>query len=189
MMRMHENVRAAARSGRRLGLPLLAALLLAGCADRGVNEVRTWMKQVEKQTVPQVKPLAEPKTFVPYAYDSREALDPFDQAKLLGELARAAQSNANQPDLNRPKELLENYPLDTMQMVGSIRKGGVDYALLQIERTLYRVRTGQRLGQNYGRIVRVSDSAIEIRESVQDATGEWVERIAHIELQNKESGK
>lgn len=185
MMRMHEGV----RFGKRVGVPLLAALLLAGCADRGVNEVRTWMKKVEKETVPKVKPLSEPKNFVPYAYDSREAVDPFDPNKLLGELARAAKNNANQPDLNRPKELLENYPLDTMQMVGSMRKDGVDYALLQIDRTLYRVRSGQRLGQNYGRIVRVNDSAIEIRESVQDATGDWVERIAHIELQNKESGK
>lgn len=170
-------------------LPLLAALLLAGCGEGSVGEVRTWMEQVKKQTVPKVKPLPEPKNFVPYAYDQRDAMDPFDQVKLLGESARKGPGMANQPDLERPKELLENYPLDVMRMVGTMQKGGISYAMLQIESVLHRVRTGQRIGQNFGRIVRVSDAAIEIRETVQDATGEWVERTAHIELQNKESGK
>ena len=173
-----------ARRMAHLGAALIAASLLAACGDGGVGETRAWMKQVEQQTVPKVKPLPEPKTFEPYGYDAREAPDPFDQGKLLGEMARAARAgNANQPDLERPKEPLENYPLDTMRMVGTIEKGGVKFALLQIERTLYRVRAGQRIGQNYGRITRVGEDAVEIRESVQDATGDWVERMAHIELQ------
>ena len=173
-------------TGRHSAL-LLASGLLAGCGDGGVGETRAWMKGVEKQTVPKVKPLPEPKTFEPYGYDPRAALDPFDPNKLLGEMARMAQAsgNANQPDLERPKELLETFPLDTMRMVGTIQKGGVNYALLQVERSLYRVRSGQRIGQNYGRITRVSEGAVEIRESVQDATGDWVERIAHIELQSR----
>ncbi|MBD8567141.1 MAG: pilus assembly protein PilP [Oxalobacteraceae bacterium] len=171
---------------------LAMAALLAGCGDGGVGETRAWMKEVEGRTVSKVKPLPEPKTFQPHAYLPGAALDPFDQTKLLGELARMAQSspNANQPDLNRPKEPLENFPLDTMRMVGTMKKGGVSYALVQIDRALYRVRPGQRLGQNYGRVTRVSDEAIEIRESVQDATGDWVERLANIELQhNQESSK
>lgn len=168
--------------------PLVAALLLAGCGDGGVGEIRAWMEQVKKQTVPKVKPLPEPKAFVPHAYNQREAMDPFDQVKLLGEAARR-DGAANRPDLARPKEVLENFPLDVMRMVGTMQKGGVTYALLQVERTLYRVRPGQRIGQNFGRIVRVSAEAIEIRETVEDATGDWVERAAHIELQNKESGK
>jgi len=174
----------------RLTALLLACGLLSACGDGGVGETRAWMKQVERQTVPKVKPLPEPKTFEPFAYDAREALDPFDQAKLLGEAARVAQAgNANQPDLDRPKELLENFPLDTMRMVGTIEKGGVKYALLQIERNLHRVRSGQRIGQNYGRITRIGEGAIEIRESVQDATGDWVERMAHIELQHRAAAK
>ncbi len=170
---------------------LLASGLLAACGDGGVGETRAWMKQVEKQTVPKVKPLPEPKTFEPYGYGARQEPDPFDPTKLLGEMARMAQarSNANQPDLERPKELLETFPLDTMRMVGTIQKGGVNYALVQVERSLYRVRSGQRIGQNYGRITRVSEGAIEIRESVQDATGDWVERMAHIELQQRAAAK
>jgi type IV pilus assembly protein PilP len=169
----------------------LCAALLAGCGDSDVREVRDWMAQVQRETHPTVKPLAEPKTFIPYAYGAREALEPFSQTKLLGELAKAAavSNNPNQPDTARPRELLETFPLDTMNMVGTIEKGGTRYALLQIDRALYQVRAGQRVGQNFGIVTRVNDGVIELREVVQDAAGEWVERMAKLELQSKETGK
>ncbi|MDN4040093.1 pilus assembly protein PilP [Massilia sp. YIM B02443] len=172
--------------------PVLAALLLGGCGDGGVGEIQDWMRQVEARTVPKVEPLPAPKQFVPQGYVPDEALDPFNLAKLSGDAAQAGLGKRNpyQPDVNRPKEVLENFPLDTMQMVGTLHKGGVSYALVQVERTLYHVRAGQRMGQNYGRIVRVTDGAIELREAVQDSNGDWTERMATLELQeNKESGK
>lgn len=169
----------------------LGTALLAGCGDSDVREVRDWMAQVQRETHPTVKPLAEPKTFIPYAYGAKESLDPFSQTKLLGELAKAAavSTNPNQPDTKRPRELLETFPLDTMSMVGTIEKGGTRYALLQIDRALYQVRAGQRVGQNFGVVTRVNDGAIDVREVVQDAAGEWVERMAKLELQSKETGK
>jgi type IV pilus assembly protein PilP len=172
-------------------LAAVSATLLAGCGDSDVREVRDWMEQVRRDTRPAVKPLPEPKDFIPYAYGTREAVDPFSQNKLLGELAKAAavSSNPNQPDMQRPRELLESYPLDTMRMVGTMAKGGVSYALLQIDRSLFQVRPGQRVGQNFGVVTRVSEDAVNIREVVQDAAGEWVERMAKLELQSKETGK
>jgi type IV pilus assembly protein PilP len=170
----------------------LAALLLAGCSDSDVKEVRDWMAEVKAGTRPGVKPLPEPKDFVPYAYNQKEVVDPFSPNKLLVELAKAAESSNNplKPDMNRPREVLENYPLDTMRMVGVMQKGGASYALLQIDRQVYQVRAGQRVGQNYGLVTRVSDSAVDIRETVQDAAGEWVERMTKLELQeSKETGK
>jgi type IV pilus assembly protein PilP len=65
----------------------------------------------------------------------------------------------------------------------------VNYALLQIDRAVYQVRAGQRIGPNFGTVTRVEDDAINIREVVQDAAGEWVERMAKLELQNKENRK
>jgi type IV pilus assembly protein PilP len=170
----------------------LAALLLAGCSDSDVKEVRDWMAEVKAGTRPGVKPLPEPKDFVPYAYNQKEVVDPFSPNKLLVELAKAAESSNNplKPDMNRPREVLENYPLDTMRMVGVMQKGGASYALLQIDKLVYQVRAGQRVGQNYGLVTRVSDSAVDIRETVQDAAGEWVERMTKLELQeSKETGK
>ncbi|MGJ9418927.1 pilus assembly protein PilP [Massilia sp. CMS3.1] len=168
----------------------LAALVLAGCGDSDVREVRTWMEETRAQTRPNVKPLPAPKEFVPYAYHQAQAPDPFSDAKLAGPGTMAAQPNAVQPDLNRPREALENYPLDTMRMVGMMQKAGVSFALVQIERSVYRVRARQRLGQNFGQVTRVTPAAVEIREMVQDAGGDWVERISKLELQeSKEIGK
>jgi type IV pilus assembly protein PilP len=169
-----------------------AAALLAGCGDGDVQEVRDWMKQVQRETVPKVKPLPEPKEFVPYAYNPGAAVEPFSEAKLLDEMARVAASNPNplQPNANRPRELLENYPLDIMRMVGTLQKGGASYALVQIDAQIHQVRAGQRIGQNHGLVTRISEGAIDIREVVQDATGDWVERKATIELaDSKETGK
>ena len=169
----------------------LLALLLAGCGDSDVKEVHAWMDQVKQETRPAVKPLAEPKDFIPFAYSDREAVDPFSQNKLLNQLAQAAEAspNPNKPDLQRPRELLESFPLDTMQMVGTLQKSGVNYALLQIDRSVYQVRAGQRIGQNFGLVTRVGDDAINIREVVQDAAGEWVERLAKLELQSSKENR
>lgn len=179
------------QGGRAAPLALACAVLLAGCGDGDVREVRDWMDQVQRETKPGVKPLSEPKDFIPYAYNAAETIDPFSPNKLLAELARAdAKSpSPNTPDLQRPREMLESFPLDTMQMVGLMQKNGTNYALLQVDRTVYRVKTGQRIGQNFGVITHVNDDAVDIREVVQDSTGEWVERMAKLELQNKETGK
>lgn len=169
----------------------LASVLLAGCGDSDVREVRDWMEQVKHDTHPTVKPLPEPKDFLPYAYGAKDTVDPFDPNKLLGELARAAATsdNPNQPDLQRPRELLETFPLDTMQMVGMMEKGGTRYALLQVDRSLYQVKTGQRIGQNFGVVTHVGEDVVDIREVVQDAAGEWTGRMTKLELQTKENHK
>jgi len=178
----------------RLSVPLLAgAALLAGCSDSDVAEINSWMSDVKKDTRVSVKPLSEPKTFLPFAYGVREEPDPFDPNKLLAELARAAAASSDnllRPDMNRRKEFLEGFPIDTMKMVGTLNKGGVSWGLIQIDRAVYQVKAGQRLGQNFGRITGVADSAISIKETVQDAGGEWVERDSKLELQaSKETTK
>lgn len=176
---------------RTAALALLAAFALAGCSDSDVKEVRSWMDQVKKDTKPSVKPLSEPKTFVPYAYAAQDEIDPFNANKLLAELAKASANTASKyrPDLDRRKELLESYPLDTMRMVGVMQKGGVTYALVQIDRAVHQVRSGQRLGQNYGIITSIADDVVNIKENVQDAGGDWIERMSKLELQESKETK
>jgi type IV pilus assembly protein PilP len=165
-------------------------LALAGCGDSDVQEVKQWMKQVDAETQPSVSPLQEPKTFIPFTYVAGDALDPFNANKLLVELAKTRAGNGLAPDTNRRKEFLESFPLDAVKMVGTLEKDKVMYGLLQIERTVYQVKVGQHVGQNYGLITAVSDEAITVREIVQDAVGDWVERISKLELQeSKESTK
>ncbi len=173
-------------------LLLLGVALLAGCSDSDVKEVNSWMAEVKATTKPSVTPLAEPKTFLPYAYEAREEIDPYNPDKLLAELARQAAQTVNplRPDMSRRKEFLESFPLDTMKMVGTIQKGGKNFALVALDRQIHQVLPGQRIGQNFGLVTGVSDVAVNIKETVQDAGGEWVERMTKLELQeSKETTK
>lgn len=167
------------------------ALLLGGCGASDVREVQDWMAQVKKETRVSVKPIPEPKTFIPFAYTTRDSLDPFTPNKLLAELARAAENSNDKfkPDMQRRREFLESYPLDTLSMVGTMEKAGVSYALIQLDRQVYQVKAGQHIGQNFGTVVAVSDGAVNIKEVVQDAGGEWVERLAKLELQESKESK
>jgi type IV pilus assembly protein PilP len=170
--------------------PLVCVLLLTACGESDVQQVRNWMTEVEKQTKPTVKPLPEPKTFTPFSYAAIDAIDPFNASKLLTELAKSRPGGAQAPDQNRRKEFLESFPLDAMKMVGTMEKNNVVNGLLQIDRTVYQVKKGQYVGQNYGLITGVTDDAITVREIVQDAAGDWVERMSKLELQeSKESSK
>ena len=175
----------------RHSIGVLAALALAGCGDSDVKEVKLWMLQVQQQARVAVPPLSAPKTFIPFAYTAKDVTDPFSPNKLQVELAKAARSgSAFRPDLDRRKEVLESFPLDTLRMVGTLQQAGVTYALLQVDKAVYRVRAGEHLGQNFGLITGVTEGAVNIRETVQDAGGDWVERMSKLELQDsKESGK
>jgi type IV pilus assembly protein PilP len=169
---------------------LIGAGLLAGCGDSDVQEVNQWMEQTKKETRVNVPPLSEPTTFVPFAYSTVGQIDPFDPNKLLAELARSsAANNPLAPDTGRAKEVLEAFPLDTMSMVGSMKSKGVTYALVQIDKTMYHVKPGDRVGQNFGIITGVNDEAISIKETVQDASGEWIERPTKLELQESKEKK
>ncbi len=166
---------------------IAAALpLLSACGDDDAQQVRAWMREVDAQAKVGVPPLAEPKTFIPFAYTQKEQVDPFNPNKLLAELAKLNAQNGGgglRPDVERRKELLESYPLDTIKMVGTIEKKGVIHAVLQIDRSVHQVVKGQHLGQNYGLITGITEDAVSIKEIVQDATGDWVERMSKLELQ------
>lgn len=166
----------------------LCTVALLGCSSSGEDELRDWMAQERAQTKPRVTPLTEPKQFQPQPYTTEGGIEPFDRLKLLQALRRdSAQVAANAgliaPELARRKEPLEAFPLDSMVMVGSLNKVGKPTALLKVDNLLYQVQVGSYLGQNYGRISAITETAIQLREIVQDATGDWTERAATLELQ------
>ncbi len=167
----------------RLFLPVLLMTSLSGCGDGGVQEISEWMKDVRQQTRVSIKPLTEPKKFTPFVYDAKGREDPYSPNKLAIALAKARKSGGIQPDLERRREPLEGYPLDTLHMVGTLAKPGLTYALLQVDKSVFQVRVGNYVGQNLGRVTRITDSGVELIETVQDASGEWVEREAKLELQ------
>lgn len=166
---------------------LLAALCfgLTGCGDGGVQEVRSWMDGVKRETRVTIPKLAEPKKFLPFAYRGKDSVDPFNPSKLAAAFARLKpqSESALKPDLERRREPLEAYTLDTLKMVGTLQKPGLNYALLQVDKLIFQVKVGNYIGQNFGMITNITDTAVELKEIVQDASGEWVERKAKLELQ------
>lgn len=175
-------------------LQLLAAagllLVLAGCGSSSEDEIRQWMTEERNQTRPKVPPIPAPKQFKPEAYTNATAVEPFSNQKLTQALKRdAAQVAANgalvAPELARRKEPLEAFPLDSMSVVGSIIKAGQPVALVKVDNLLYQVKLGNYLGQNYGRVTKISETEVTLREIVQDAVGEWIERVATLQLQEK----
>jgi type IV pilus assembly protein PilP len=173
-----------------LMLALVAAAGLAGC-DSDSDEVTKWMAEQRAVTKPQVQPIPEPKKFSPEAYNQEAAIEPFSSQKLTQALKRESQQSGTAsaalltPELSRRKEPLEAYPLDSMVMVGSLAKQGQPVALIKVDNLLYQVKPGNYLGQNYGKITKVGESEVVLRELVQDAAGEWVERVATLQLQEK----
>jgi type IV pilus assembly protein PilP len=165
---------------------LLAAALLAGCgAD--LEELQAWMDQQRREVKPTVEPIAPPKKFDPEPYALAEAVDPFSAQKLSVAIRQEVrqQSALLAAELNRRKEPLEAYPLDSMSMVGSVTKEGRPSALLKVDNLLYQVRVGQYLGQNYGKITKISETEVVLREIVQDPAGEWIERTSNLMLQER----
>lgn len=171
-------------------MALLATVAMSACTASGEDELRSWMQSERAQIRPQVKPIPEPTKFDPQEYLGMRAIDPFSAEKLTSLLRATDASPVTNsaliaPELARRKQPLEAYPLDTMSMVGSLNRQGQMVALIKVDNLLYQVRAGQYLGQNYGRITRISETEVVLREIVQDAVGEWTERPAALQLQEE----
>ncbi len=166
----------------------LCTVLLAGCSNPEHEELQQWMAQQRAQARPRITPIAEPKQFQPQTYTADGGVDPFDPGKLTQALRRdsaqqGARSGIIQAELNRRKEPLEAMPLDAMAMVGSLQKQGQPTALIKVDQLLYQVRVGNYLGQNYGKVLRITENSVQLREIIQDVTGEWIERNTELVLQ------
>lgn len=166
------------------------AALLSGCFG-SQEDLRSWMREERAKVKPRVEQISEPKRFEAQNYAEGMAMEPFSNVKLTQALRRdtgqPGHSDLLAVELNRRKEALEAFPLDTMAMVGTLDRNGQRVALLMADKLLYQVRVGNHLGMNYGRITRIDETELALREIVQDAAGEWIERPVTLQLQEKAS--
>lgn len=165
---------------------VLSVVSLTACTGEQ-DELQQWMDQQKREVKPNVQPLSAPKKFNPQAYLALNGVDPFSTQKLTVALKQEARqpNSILAAEINRRKEPLEAYPIDGMTMVGSVVKQGRQYALLKVDNLLYQVKVGDYLGQNYGKIMKITETDISLREIVQDAAGEWIERPGSLQLQEK----
>lgn len=157
---------------------------LAGCGGAD-DDLAQWMAQQKREVKPSVQPIVPPRKFDPEPYAGLDLTEPFSSQKLTVALRQEVRqtSSALAAELNRRKEPLENFPLDSMAMVGSVSKEGRPHALLKVDRLLYQVGVGDHIGQNFGRITAITETEVRLRELVQDAAGEWIERPMTLQLQ------
>ena len=173
---------------RALILAMLCSGLVA-CGSEEHQDLRAWMEQNTQGLEGQVKPLPEIKPSIIVAYETESLIDPFSQAKIEPERKAGGGGGGVGPDLDRRKEPLEQYPLDSLAMIGLLQQGEIAYALIKADRTLHRVRSGNYMGQNFGVITTIADDGITLKEIVQDADGEWVERTSTLQLLEQETNK
>ena len=169
-----------------LGAAASVLLALAACSNDN-EELLAWMQDEHKAVKPDVPPVYPPKKFDPQPYAGAAGVDPFGSQKLVA--ATGSSSHESSALLaraqNHKAEPLEAFPLDAMTMVGSMVQGGRAVALLNVENRIENVHVGEYIGQNYGLITKISESEVTLRETVQDATGEWIERTSTLQLQEK----
>ena len=171
-------------TSRTVLLILVAGIALAGCGGSH-DELRQWMSDVRKEMRPVTPKVNEPKTFEPFIYRDQNDIDPFDPNKVANALKSLASKSTSgfAPDLSRRREALEAYPLDTITMVGTLQRPNLRYALLRADGVVYQTKVGNYVGQNFGLVTRINESEVTLREVVQDAAGEWVERTTTLQLQ------
>ncbi len=161
-------------------LPLAAVLLLSGCGDEQ-DDLRGWMEENSKGLKPNLKPLPPIQQVVPVNYQGASKVDPFRVAKLEPD----KKGGQFAPDANRRREPLEAYPLESLKMVGVLMKRGQSHAIIFADKTLHQVKVGNYLGQNYGQITAITETEVTLKELVEDASGEWTERISTLQLQEQ----
>jgi type IV pilus assembly protein PilP len=164
---------------KRLLIPIAVAGLVAGCSSE-MDELKTFVRDSDKGLPRRIDPLPAVKPFEPFTYEGFDLPDPFKPRKLSA--PKEGSGGGLAPDLNRRKEPLEAFPLEQLKMVGTLSQGNDIYALVRADKTLYRVKKGNYMGQNFGLITDVSDSEIKLKEIVQDSAGDWAERQSILPL-------
>ncbi len=165
----------------RVFFPVILSALLSACGSDGLDDLRDFVKTERAERKPKIEPLPEIKPYEAFAYAANELADPFSPSNLR---PASVKGSGPRPDMNRRREPLEEFPLDALKMAGTISRGKLVWGVIQApDGTVHRVQKGNYLGQNFGRILRVTEDKIDLIEMVQGALGDWVEREASLAIQ------
>ena len=171
-------------NARRAAL-LAIAILAAGCGGEEHGDLKEELNQLTKDLRGRVDPLPQVRPYEPVPYTAEGAIDPFRPERIEVAAARSAPSASAsliEEQKKRPPEPLEAFPLESIQMLGTITQQKETFALVKAGPNLYRVKKGNYMGQNFGVITAIDEAQISVKELVQDSTGDWVERMSSLQM-------
>lgn len=165
-------------------LPLCAAAaLLAACGGSDISDLEQYVAEVKARKSADIEPIPEIRPYDPYTYRPGDRREPFTPVLPSREQEQQQAGTGIQPDRERKREPLEQYPLDSLRMQGTLSAGGTLYALIRDpEGVVHRVTRGDHMGQNYGEIVAITPTEVKLLEIVPDGMGGYMERSADIAL-------
>lgn len=166
-----------------------SVMMLASCGGDDHQDLKQWMQEASKDIKGKVLPIPEIKAFPIVSYDAADLIDPFNASKIEPEKRQNAEGPGLKPDLDRFKEPLEAFPLESLKMVGLLKQGKMINAIIQADSSVYTVKIGNYMGKDFGMIVDITDSDVQLKELIQDSSGEWVERSNTLQLQEQEIKK
>jgi type IV pilus assembly protein PilP len=169
---------------RPLAVLLVALFALAACGEGEHSDLKQELATLTKDQRGRIEPLPVVKPYEPVPYQAFDLPDPFGAQKIDLVAKAAGNGGGLKPDMNRPKEPLEAYPLESLKMVGMLQQNKQTFALVKADTNLYRVKVGNYMGQNFGLVTAISDNSVQLRELIQDAGGDWAERQSTLELQD-----
>ena len=170
---------------RNVAAAIASLALLVGCGGEEQGELRQQLATMTKDLRGRVDPLPQVRSYEPVPYKGESMLDPFVPGRIVVSQAAGASGGSGggvQPDLNRPKEPLEAFPLEAMQMVGTLAQNKDVYALVRAGTNLFRVKKGNYMGPNFGVVTAIDEGQISLKEVVQDSGGDWVERSTTVQM-------
>ena len=161
------------------------AVALSGCSSSNTQDLQRFVEDARNRQQAKIEPLPEFKPYETFLYQATDLRNPFDPGS-PGQTDKILSGNSASdihPDANRPREPLEDFPLDTLRMVGTLEQQGQSWALiLASDGTIHRVQPGNYLGHNHGKIKEVSEFEVAVLEIVPDGLGGWMERPASLAL-------
>jgi type IV pilus assembly protein PilP len=168
------------KSSLVIAFVLVSGALLSGCGSSGTADLQQWVKNERNSRKPRVEPLPEIKTHESFIYTATDLTDPFAPFNLK---PQGVATGGPRPDPNRRREPLEEYPLDSLKMVGTLTRANQSWAVVQApDGAVHRAKIGDHMGQNFGRVKKITDNRVDLVELIQNPLGEWIEREANLAL-------
>jgi len=174
-----------ARVPASLTTALLAATALAGCGGEAFPDLDRFMAEKRAGGGVAMEPVPPFQAYEAFSYGATTLRSPFDRPVEIREVGRPRSVSTVRPDESRPEEFLERFTFDSLTMVGSLSRAGTAWSLIRDpDGGVHRVKPGDYLGRDHGRIVEITETRVAVVEIVSDGDEGWVERPRTIELQD-----